>query len=147
MTYNYKIYIWEQSTNLPEPTTFEAATETVQALQGQKASPNRKFVDLVQQLLKHHPSQASDPSCPHSAWGGDPLKDAITDDEKLFCLSLPPANRVELLRLVVDTATARGLSVFDDQIGMVFFPSGVVLPEDRAASWVLIKEQMDSEDL
>ncbi len=117
------------------------------ALQGTKAAANPKFVELVQQLLKHHPSQASDPGCPHSAWGGDPFKDALTDKESLFCLSLPPANRVELLRLVVDTANVLGLTVLDDQIGMVFFPSGAVLPEERADSWVLIKEQMDSENL
>lgn len=117
------------------------------ALQGVKAPANPKFIDLVQQLLKRHPSQASDPSCPHSTWGGDPLKDALINRERLFCLSLPPANRVEMLRLVVETASVRGLTVFDDQIGMVFFPSGVVLPEDRAASWVRIKAQMDSENL
>jgi hypothetical protein len=147
MAYEYKIYIWQQSSDLPGPTTFEAAGQTMQALKNIQAPANLKFVELVQQLLKHHPSQASDPHCPHSAWGGDPLGDALTGDKKLFCLSLPPANRVELLRLVVDTASARGLTVLDDQIGMVFFPGGAVLPEDRAASWVRIKEQMDSENL
>jgi hypothetical protein len=147
MTYNYKIYIWEQSSSLPEPATFEAAGQTMRALQATNAPANAKFVALVEQLLKRHPSQASDPGCLHSAWGGDPLKDAQNDDETLFCLSLPTANRVELLRLVVDSATALGLAVFDDQIGMAFFPSGAVLPEDRAPSWVLIKAQMDSENL
>ena len=147
MSYDYKIYIWEQSAELPEPATFEAAGQAMLTLQGAKAPANPKFVELVQQLLKHHPSQASDPGCHHSAWGGDPFKDALTEDEKLFCLSLPPANRVELLRLVVDTATVLGLTVFDGQIEMVFLPSGTVLPQDRAASWVLIKEQMDSENL
>ena len=145
MSHNYKIHILEPSGDLSGPATFEAALQTLRGLQGSKIPANPKFVELVLQLLKQHPSQASDPSCPHLAWGGDPLKSAQNSDEAVFSLSLPTANHVELLRLVVDTATALGLTVLDDQIGMVFLASGTVLPEERAVSWKMLKEQMDSE--
>lgn len=141
----YLLRIWEHSARFPEPVTFEIASQTARALQTAKAAANPKFRALALQLLKHHPSQASDPTYPHSAWRGDPLKDAQTGDDALFTLELPPADRVELLRLVVDQAAALGLTVFDDQDGMVFLPSGTVLPEERAASWALLKAQMDSE--
>jgi hypothetical protein len=141
----YLLRIWEHSALLPEPVTFELASQTARALQATQSSANPKFTTLVLQLLKHHPSQASDPTCLHSAWRGDPLKDAQTGADALFTLGLPPADRVELLRLVVDQAAALGLTVFDDQDGMVFLPSGTILPEERATSWVLLKAQMDSE--
>lgn len=147
MTYNYQIHIWEPATHEPEPATFEAAGQTLLALQDASAPVNTKFVTLVQKLLKHHPSQAGNPRCLHSAWGGDPFRDALMAQKKLFSIRLPPANRVELLRLVVESAMALDLAVFDNQIEMVFFPSGLVLPQEHAASWVRIKEQMDSESL
>ncbi len=147
MTYEYQIYIWVQSKDQPEPTTFEAASQTMLALQTSDAPANAKFVALVEELLKHHPSQACDPGCTHLVWGGDPLKEAQDNDQAIFSLHLPQADRVALLRLVVETATAQGLTVFDAQIGMVFLASGVVLPEEHATSWALIKTQMDSENL
>lgn len=147
MTYHYQIHIWEHSNDEPEPATFEAAGQTFLALQDTEAPANAKFVSLVQKLLKHHPSQANNPKCLHSAWGGDPFRDALLTNKRLFSLSLPTADRVELLRLVVENASVLGLTVFDDQIGMVFFPSGLVLPQEHAASWVQIKKQIDSETL
>lgn len=147
MTYNYQIYIWVQSKNEPEPATFEVASQTLLALQTSGVPANAKFVALVEQLLKHHPSQAGDLRRPHCAWGGDPLKEAQDNEQAIFCIRLSQADRVQLLRLVVDTATAQGLTVLDEQIGMVFFPSGAVLPEEHAKSWALIKTQMDSETL
>lgn len=147
MTYNYQIHIWEQCADQPEPATFETAGHTLQALQNTSAPANTKFVSLVQNLLRHYPSQACNPKRQHSAWGGDPFRDALMTNKKLFSIRLPQANRVELLRLVVDTATALSLTVFDDQVGMVFCPSGLVLPQERADSWVRIKEQMDCEIL
>jgi hypothetical protein len=75
------------------------------------------------------------------------LKEAQDNEQAIFSLRLPQADRVQLLRLVVDTATALGLTVFDGQIGMVFLPSGAVFPEEHAKSWALIKMQMDSETL
>lgn len=147
MTYHYQIHIWEHCTDQPEPATFAAAGQTLQALQATRAPANTKFVSLVQKLLKHYPSQACNPNRLRSAWGGDPFRDALMADKKLFSLRLPPANRVELLRLVVESAMALGLAVFDHQIAMVFLPSGRVLPQERADSWVRIKEQMDSEVL
>jgi len=111
------------------------------------APANANFVALVKQLLEHHPSQACNPTCTHLVWGGDPLKEAQDNDRAIFSLRLPQADRVALLRLVVDTATALGLTVLDEQLGMVFLPSGAVLPEEHAKSWTLIKMQMDSETL
>ena len=147
MTHQYQIYIWIQNKNQPEPATFAAASQTMLALQTNGAPANAKFVALVEQLLKHYPSQACDAGFTHSVWGGDPLKEAQDNEQAIFCLCLPQANRVELLRLVVDTATVQGLVVFDEQLGMVFLPSGAVLPEEHARSWTLIKAQMDSENL
>lgn len=147
MTYQYQIYIWVQSENQPEPATFEAASQTMLALQTSGAPANAKFVALVEQLLKYRPSQACDPGCTHFAWGGDPLKEAQDNEQAIFSLRLPQADRVALLRLVVDTASAQGLAVLDEQIGMVFLPSGAVLPEGHAKSWALIKAQMDLETL
>lgn len=146
MTYEYKIYIWVQSEDQPEPVTFETASQTMLALQMSGAPANKKFVALVEELLKHHPSQACDPACTHLVWGGDPLKEAQDNDQAIFSLRLPQADRVALLRLVVDTATAQGLAVLDKQLGMVFLPSGAVLPEEHAKSWALIKAQMDLEN-
>ena len=147
MTYTYQIYIWVQSDKQPEPATFETARQTRLALQMIGAPANAKFVALVEQLLKHHPSQACAPACSHLVWGGDPLKEAQDNDQAIFSLRLPQADRVALLRLVVDTATTLGLTVLDEQLGMVFLPSGAVFPEEHAKSWALIKAQMDSENL
>ena len=52
--------------------------------------------------------------------------------------------RVQVMRCVVDEATAKGLTVMDEQLGMVFLPSGQVLPQSDQAGWDDLKQQMDA---
>lgn len=141
---SYEIRMWEQPAGLPEPATFTQACEYYRALNGKEASVNPKFIALARKLLAHYPFPASDPAGPDAVWQGDLLKGASHWDEAVFGISLPPVNRLGLMRLVVDEATALGLTVFDDQIAMAFLPSGKVLPEVHTVAWAQMKRDMDA---
>ena len=67
-------------------------------------------------------------------WAGDPVHETQTCDEAVYAISLLYTKRMGIMRLVVDTAMALGLTVFDDQIGMAFLPSGEVLPKEQSVS-------------
>jgi hypothetical protein len=136
------LHIWEQPNTLPVPGTVAMAGQIWLTLRERKAAINPKFVALARQLVASYPSQQSDPK--NSVWIGDPIGEAQTCDDAVFTIALPPANRLGLLRLVADKATAHGLTVYDMQIGMVFLPNGVVLPQEHAAAWALEKQKMDA---
>ena len=138
---SFDLQIWEQPNTLPTPDTVAQAGQISLTLQQRKAPINPKFVEFARQLVASYPSQKSDPA--NAVWVGDPVGEAQTCDDAVFSISLPPVNRLGLLRLVADTATALGLTVYDDQIGMAFLPTGVVLPNEHAEAWKREKQQMD----
>lgn len=140
---SYDLRIWEQPAGLPEPVTLGNACECYRTLNEKQAPVNPKFIALARQLVAHYPSQ--NPSNPDDdVWVGDLIGQASSCDQAIFAFSLPPVNRLGLIRLVVDEATALGLTVFDDQIAMAFLPSGKVLPEVHAAAWAQMKRDMDA---
>ena len=140
---SYDLRIWQQPAGLPEPATLAQACEYYRVLNEKQAPVNPKFIALARQLMAHYPSQdSSNPD--DDVWVGDLIGQASNCDQAIFAFSLPPVNRLGLLRLVADEATALGLTVFDDQIGMAFLPSGRVLPEVHAAAWAQMKRDMDA---
>jgi hypothetical protein len=76
-------------------------------------------------------------------WQGDPIAIAQSWAGAVWPFSLPDGDRVAVMRALVDQATALGLVVFDDQLGMAFLPGGQVLPTEMASQWADLKRQLD----
>jgi hypothetical protein len=79
-----------------------------------------------------------------SPWIGDPIAEARDCNSAVWAFSLPPEDRLRLLSAVVRRADALGLTVFDDQLGLVFCPPDRVLPPERAEMWRAAEEELDS---
>lgn len=105
---SYDLRVWEHHGT--EPASFEAATQTLLALERLRPGQNPKFVALGQQLAARFPQHRC----------GD------AGDAAVWAFALPPDDRVPLLQFVVEAANALGLVVLDDQLGIAFLPSGAV---------------------
>lgn len=69
------------------------------------------------------------------AWAADCVATADTFDGAVWALSLPQSDLLRALAAVVEHATAAGLGVMSEPLGMVFHPDGRVLPPEKRAQW------------
>jgi hypothetical protein len=145
---SYDIRIWEHPAGRPTPTTLEEAGRSMLELEKTRPGVNPKFIALAQKMIEGHTYSAMYPSGDRAAqdatWLGNPVQQAKELEKAVWAVELPEADRVGMLRFMVDNATGLGLAVFDEQIGMAFLPGGIVLPQAQRALWDGLKEEMAS---
>ena len=134
---SYDIRIWEQPADEAAPNTFEAAVRIWSNLEGRELGPNPKFAALAERMAELEEED-------DSPWISDPVAEAKDCSSAVWSFSLPPEKRVHLLHMVVKRANALGLTVFDDQLGLMFCPPNRVLPPERAQMWEGAAKELDS---
>ncbi len=117
------------------PATVEEAGKAMLEFERHAPGPNPKFVELARAMLSHFPEADS--------WPNDPLAEARSCEDAVWAFSLPDEDLPQVIRLVVKHATALGLVVYGDQLGMAFLPDGRVLPEHLASQWAELGEYLD----
>jgi hypothetical protein len=134
---SYDLRIWEQPADEAIPDSFEAAVRIWSKLEGLEPGPNPKFAALAERMIELEDDG-------DSPWIGDPLAQAKDWSSAVWGFSLPLESRVHLLHAVVKRANALGLTVFDDQLGLMFCPPDRVLPPEQAEMWQAAAEELDS---
>lgn len=124
---SYNLYIWEQPGGELQPATAEEASRLVQRLQRGGTTAGRRLAHLVRELERQ----------------GDygPL---AQPEGAVMVIALPASDRMRFMRLTVDAATSQGLTVLDDQLGIVFTPGGGVLPGEYVPFWRSVQEELDT---
>src|SRR5207253_306412 len=80
-----------------------------------------------------------------AVWPSDPAAEAQALTRAVWAVGIPDDDRVRIAHFVVERATALGLTVFDDQLGMAFLPSGQVLPPEKAEIWAGLTRELAQE--
>ena len=118
------------------------------ALLGFEHVINAKFIAFAQKLVGRYPSadmcEPDSDEARDAPWPSSPVNDTKGLKRAVYVLGLPDENRERVLRYTVDAATSLGLTVLDEQLGMVFLPSGQVLPAERKELWAGFKSDLDA---
>ncbi|GGY85217.1 hypothetical protein GCM10011613_32920 [Cellvibrio zantedeschiae] len=135
---SYVIHIWEQ----PSPATWKEADALQANLVGKKATPNPKFAQLAQQLLRDFPHVRGAQ--------GSPWIEGAPDgqvDEASWALGIDSAQIERVVPVLVTHALALGLTVYDDQAGEAYLPGNWRLsPEGREPlEWLEVAEDSEFE--
>ncbi len=128
---NNDLSLWDGALLLPS--SFEQACGNLERLEAQRPGPNPKFLALAQALQIEPPASAG--------WPQILVQRAQHKLEAVWHLSLPADDLVTALRAVVERATALGLVVFSEALGMVFLPGGAVLPPAMQEQWAELTAQ------
>lgn len=125
---SYDLRIWETPPGQTLPKSFEEAASAVFALERLEAAPNPKFMALAAQMARYK-------GCGEGPWIGDLVAEAQRCNRGAWVFLLPVESRMRLMYVVVRMANDLGLTVLDDQLGMVLLPPQTVLPLERASVW------------
>lgn len=137
---SYNLTIWETPVHWKTPAKLQEAAKHLQALEQTLASINPALQELARQLAALYPSMDSPGEDARDAvWISNPVKDVEAMERAVWVLGLPDEDRVTVLCHVVEIANMLGLTVLDDQMGMVFLPGGKVLPANKRALWEGVK--------
>lgn len=139
---SYSIALWDPSRYQPLPTTFDEAAAIYRKLADVHDEANYWFVAFAQRI-QDHVRLSPDPDETLIGYYGNFVATAQAHTGALFLVELPTEDRIPLLRLMVDTATALKLVVYDDASGLVFLPGGKVLPEEKSGVWQDVKAELD----
>lgn len=121
---SYNLFVWEHPAGAPLPASPEEAGALVASLQRTGSRAGGNLVAFVRQLPPE-------------------LGAAAADDSPVMVLGMPGADRLRFIRRTVDVAKAHRLTVLDDQLGLLFLPTGAVLPRDQAPLWGAVVEELD----
>ena len=145
------IYIIDlQWLGLPEPTTLQEMWMQVEPRLQQEAPVNAKFVDLAQRLVDRFPNPDAEPDDPlaeESVWLIDPVEQAEGHERQVWNLGLPVEQNVQVLHEAVRQATALGLSVLADHLGVAFLPGNKIVPASLQEQWEVLFEDLPAETL
>jgi hypothetical protein len=122
---NNDLTLWDGTLLLP--TSFDQARLGLERLKGQQLGPNPIFLALTQALQSQPTVDAG--------WVQALAERARRLPDTVWNLSLPADGLVQTLQAVVHQATALGLVVFSEPLGMVFLPGGGVLPPNMQSQW------------
>lgn len=122
---SYNLFVWEQPAGAPLPRSPEEAGALVAGLQRAEGRAGGNLVAFARRL----PGE---------------LGAASSDDSAVLVLGLPQEDRLRFIRAVVEAAKAHRLTVLDDQLGLVFLPTGAVLPPDQTQLWDAVVEELDT---
>lgn len=137
------IYLWD-ATNHGQPQSFDAAILTFQKLitdiPEQPTSAMLAFAQRIQDLIRF----GSDIDEELRRLYGNFVDKVKKHPFALLAVELPSNGYIPVMRMIVETATALQLVAYDDQQGLVFLPSGHILPESRAQIWLGALAYLDS---
>lgn len=122
---SYGLFVWEQPAGKPHPATLADAGALMRALEGTGLPPGGNLVSFARQL----PPESGPAALP---------------DGPVMVLDMPQADRLRFIRRTVDAARKHKLTVLDDQLGLVFLPTGAMLPREQAPFWKAVVEQLDT---
>ncbi len=117
----YTLQIWET----PTPTSAQEAEQICDQLSDEKAEQNQKFIALAKQLTQIYPCLTQPKGDEDSVWSEGPL-DGVCD-QPIYGLGLVIDHVAEVMPFVCSTANALGLTVYDQQTGDTYLPSGALL--------------------
>ena len=121
---SYNLYVWEQPKGQQQPATLQEAGVMARALERTGLRPGANAISFLQDLSPE-------------------LGTVAPDDSPVLVLGVSQSDRLQFIRRAVDAARRRGLTVLDDQLGLVFLPTGAVLPQGQALLWQQVVEQLD----
>lgn len=124
--------VWEGS--LSPASAFEDVAKDMLALESQTRGVNQRFVELARRMETYRPADDSD-GRDQAVWSSPPLTDARRQVGAVWVIGVLEDERVRAVHFVVESATATGLTVLDDQLGMAFLPDGRILPAHKAQLW------------
>lgn len=134
---SYDLRVWERPVGQADPVSFEEASRTLLELERLEPGPNPKFIALAEQMATRYPVMGQESAVERNddsdaVWISDPVAGARNCTSAVWAFELPTEDHVHALRFVVERANALGLTVFDDQLGMVFISPDRVLPPEQA---------------
>lgn len=129
---NNDLSLWDGTLLLP--TSFDEACRALERLQSQRPGPNPKFLSMAQALQSQPIGDGG--------WVQALDERAMRLPDAVWNMSLPADGLVQALQAVVHQATALGLVVFSEPLGMVFLPGGGVLPPDMQSQWAELTAQL-----
>lgn len=123
---SYTLQIWET----PTPTSAQEAEQICDQLSDEKAEQNLKFITLAQQLTQRYPCITQpkgnkEEGYENSVWSEGPFNGVC--DQPIYGLGVVIDHVAEVMPFVCSTANALGLTVYDQQTGDTYVPSGVIL--------------------
>lgn len=122
---SYVVHCWD----FPIPKTLADAVRLCGELQDRSRPQNSLFLHLARQLTARHPCiMELDDDDEGAVWTDGPLDGA--SDSGVYSLGIQWQHLEAVQPFVVETATALGLVVFDDQQGAAYLPGGSVLTDD-----------------
>jgi hypothetical protein len=121
---SYVVHLWEEAA----PACLQDADRLHERLAAAPASANPKFAQLALALIDRFPTEVGGRGLAGASWVESP-PDGRTD-KRVYSVGLYAGGITELLPVLVEKATALGLTVYDDQAGRVYLPGGVVLDNE-----------------
>lgn len=136
---SHSIHVWDPLLHGPVPQSLEEAMAmyvqlSKAASEGAKDGVNSTFLAFaqrVQDCVKFVPEP--DETLMHLY--GNFVEQARKVDEPLFSIELPLDDWIDIMKVMVKTANAFGLVIYDDNMGMVFLPTGQIFPAEKAEMW------------
>lgn len=135
------LHLWQPTAGQPVPASLQAAAQMMRARENDPFVPSEAFQALAQRIAAAVPALGG--SVELTAWAADLAEQARSGRSAVWAISLPPDDLPRVLRRLVDEATALGLAVLADGLGMAFLPDGQVLPPEQAAQWADLKRQIE----
>lgn len=117
---SYTLHLWER----PVPADLDEALALHESLAGQHVPQVAAFLTLASRLAARYPSIRTQPD-DDGVWSDGPL-DGRTD-EPVYSIGIRSQALDEVAPFVVETARALGLTVLDEQAGVVYLPDGRAL--------------------
>lgn len=119
------IALWDPRRFGPEPANFDEASRMYAKLAGLKDEPNNAFAIFAQRIQSHVQIYlGKDEVLMHMF--GHFVEVAKSCQRALFIIDMPANARSELLPLMATTASALGLVLFDESLGLVLTQQGVL---------------------
>jgi hypothetical protein len=132
------IYLWEHPSHLPPLTTLEEGVQEFLALSPKELGiVNPKFIAFGEQLAQRFPGADSfspdSDEAQDAAWPTSPAHEAKQVTSAVYVFGLPDNQWECVMAAAVELGTKAGLTVLIDLLGILFLPTGEILPDDAGA--------------
>jgi hypothetical protein len=123
---SYTLQIWES----PIPASAQEAEQICDQLSDENSEQNLKFITLAQLLTRRYPcitllTGDEDEGYENGVWSEGPLDGVCY--QPIYGLGIAISHVAEVMPFVCKTANALGLTVYDQQTGDTYLPSGACL--------------------
>lgn len=141
----HMMYVWDEQQG--NPSSIQEAISILNQLENAPAQLNSALYDFAQKLQL----QAEESFRGNHDLGGNVefvenfLNKKQQINTAILKLFLPMEDNFEIMQLVVETAKLTKVVIFDDRYGLLFLPSGQILPHDRASVYLEMCQLADED--